>query len=114
MANDIFGTHRHHIVFRSQGGLDFRLNLIELTQEEHEGNDGPHKNRKVDLALKKGLQDKLFVIFPKEDLFDIEQISDKLGRTPRYFEKYFRRVPRTSGMYAGEDIVRRLMGGKLY
>ena len=55
-GNDIFGMHKHHIVFRSQGGLDFALNLIELTQEEHEGDDGPHKNRVRDLELKKRMQ----------------------------------------------------------
>ena len=43
--NDFWGIHKHHIVFRSQGGLDFDLNMIELTQEEHEGNHGPHQSR---------------------------------------------------------------------
>ena len=46
----------HHIVFRSQGGLNFKLNLIPLSIEEHKGDDGPHKNRKRDLELKQLLQ----------------------------------------------------------
>lgn len=114
MGNDIFGIHKHHIVFRSQGGLDFSLNLIELTQEEHEGDDGPHKNRKVDLALKTELQRKLFELFPRGDFFDIKAISKKLGRTPRYFEPHFRKVPMIGGLYPGEEIVKRLMGGRFY
>lgn len=112
--SEIWGMHKHHIVFRSQGGLDFDLNLAELTLEEHEGDDGPHKNRSVDLAMKRELQGKLFDLFPVDDFFDIEQISRKLGRTSRYFGKYFRKVPTIAGMYRGEDIVRHLMGGKLY
>ena len=50
---DIFGMHKHHIIFRSQGGLDFDLNLAEMTLEEHAGDDGPHRNRETDLELKK-------------------------------------------------------------
>lgn len=64
-GNNIFGMHKHHIVFRSQGGLDFAMNLIELTQEEHEGDDGPHKNRVRDLELKKRLQNQLVELFPR-------------------------------------------------
>ena len=29
----------HHIVFRSQGGLNFKLNLIPLSIEEHKGDE---------------------------------------------------------------------------
>ncbi len=114
MGNDIFGMHKHHIVFRSQGGLDFDLNLAEMTLEEHEGDDGPHRNREKDLALKRGLQGKLFELFPEGDYFDIDTISRKLGRTSRYFDKHFRKVPMVGGLFPGEEVVRRLMGGKLY
>ena len=112
--NDIFGLHKHHIVFRSQGGLDFALNMIELTQEEHEGINGPHRNRAVDLALKTDLQRKLFILFPKEELFTIKELSEKLGRTPRYFASKFKRVPMTGDRYSGSEIVKRLMGGRYY
>jgi len=33
---DLFGMHKHHIVHRGQGGLDFPLNMVELTMEERE------------------------------------------------------------------------------
>ena len=59
--------HKHHIVFRSQGGLDFPLNIVQLSYEQHEGNNGPHRNREFDLQLKKHLQDELFYIFSGEN-----------------------------------------------
>lgn len=112
--NDIWGTHKHHIVFRSHGGLDFALNLIDLTMEEHEGKDGPHHNIERDRELKRGLQSKLMELFPEEELFTIEEIARSLGRTKRYFEPHFRKVPMTAGKYSGYEIVKKLMGGRFY
>lgn len=105
--------HKHHIVFRSQGGLDFDLNIIELSYEDHEGKNGPHLNWIVDRMYKLNLQDKLCELFP-DDRYTIEQIAKKLGKSTRYFEKHFRRVPSTAGLYKTEDIIRKLMGGKIY
>ena len=112
--NNMFGMHQHHIVFRSHGGMDFPLNLVELSQEDHEGDMGPHKNRETDLMLKTGLQNKLFELFPEEELFDIDTISEKLGRTSKYFAPRFRKVPQVAGMYKGIDVVKHLMGGRFY
>ena len=112
MGNDIFGMHKHHIIFKSQGGLDFPLNLVELTMEEHLGNSGPHLNSDRDKELKLNLQNQLWGLFPEDGLFTIEEISERLGRTERYFEPHFRKVPLTEGKYRGYDIVKKLMGGK--
>lgn len=105
--------HKHHIVFRSQGGLDFNLNLIELTLEEHEGNNGPHLNKKRDSELKKNLQRELQDIFWK-DTYSINEISKELGKSVKYFEKHFKRVPMAAGEYKREDIIKKLMGGQYY
>jgi DNA-binding CsgD family transcriptional regulator len=105
--------HKHHIVFRSQGGLDFRLNLINLTYEQHEGNNGPHRNRKVDLILKTDLQDQLYKIFSKDE-YTINEIAERLEKSVKYIEKHFRSVPRAAGLYKREDLIRKLMGGKIY
>ena len=43
---------KHHIVFKSQLGLDFELNYKYLTSEEHRGILGPHLNKSVDIAYK--------------------------------------------------------------
>jgi DNA-binding CsgD family transcriptional regulator len=105
--------HKHHIVFRSQGGLDFRLNLINLTYEQHEGNHGPHRNRKVDLILKTDLQDQLYKIFSKDE-YTITEIAERLEKSVKYIEKHFRSVPQAAGLYKREDLIRKLMGGKIY
>lgn len=109
----MFGFHRHHIVFRSQGGLDFPLNIIYLTAEQHEGDDGPHKNKIIDDALKKTLQNKLYKTFIDEE-YTIEEIAEKLGNSVKYFEKHFKKVPQAAGLYKKDDIVKKLMGDKFY
>lgn len=105
--------HNHHIVFRSQGGLDFDLNLIKLSYEDHEGNKGPHLNRERDLELKLDLQEKLMEIF-YEETYSIEEIAKKLGKSKRYFEKNFKKVPSVAGRYRREEIIKKLMGGRFY
>lgn len=106
--------HTHHIVFRSQGGLDFDLNLRRLTPEEHEGTNGLHHNSAVDLMYKMELQNNLDTLFRRECLYTEEQVAKRLGKSVRYWEKNLKKVPRTMGMIRGEDLIRRLMGGKLY
>lgn len=106
--------HRHHIVFQSQGGLDFDLNFKYLTYEEHEGNNGPHLNREVDRAYKLELQGKLQKLFLSEELYTEEQVAKKLGRSTKYWQSHLRKVWRTAGLMRGEDLVRFLMGGQLY
>lgn len=98
--------HKHHIVFRSQGGLDFNLNIIELSYEQHEGPNGPHMNKMVDLVLKKSLQGKLQAIFRRPEGYTIEEIAEKLGKSKRYIEKHFKRVPMAAGLYKPEDIMK--------
>lgn len=105
--------HKHHIVFRSQGGLDFKLNLIDLSLEDHEGSSGPHHNREKDLQLKTSLQESLFELFTKEE-YTVEEIAKLLGKSKHYIEKHFRKVRNFAGIYQKEDIIRKLMGGKLY
>jgi DNA-binding NarL/FixJ family response regulator len=105
--------HKHHIVFRSQGGLDIDLNLMELTYEQHEGPEGPHHNKLIDRILKKDLQEKLFDIFWKEG-YTIEEIAKLLGKSKKYIEKHFRKVPSAAGIYTPEEIIKKLMGGKFY
>ena len=74
-------------MFRSQGGLNFRLNLIPLSIEEHKGDGGPHKNRQRDLELKQWLQEQLFDLFDRERLYTLKEIAVKLGKTPVQVEE---------------------------
>lgn len=107
------GLHKHHIVFRSQGGLDFELNYKHLTYEEHEGAAGPHQNRAVDLCYKIELQKKLEKLFPKGP-YNIKEIAERLGRSEKYWKTHFRKVSPIGGPYQKKEIIRKLMGGKLY
>lgn len=104
----------HHIVFRSQGGLNFKLNLIPLSVEEHKGDDGPHKNRQRDLELKQWLQEQLFEMFQRDELYTLKEIASKLGMREKTLYKPFKRVDMTAGEYLGKNVVKRLMGGRFY
>lgn len=104
----------HHIVFRSQGGLNFKLNLIPLSIEEHKGDDGPHKNRQRDLELKQRLQEQLFEMFHRDELYTLKEIALKLGMREKTLYKPFKRVDMTAGEYLGLNVVKRLMGGRFY
>jgi hypothetical protein len=55
--------HDHHIVFRSQGGLDLQANMTELSYEQHLGNKSPHRDREVDISLKTDLQNTYYNLF---------------------------------------------------
>jgi hypothetical protein len=106
-------SHKHHIVFRSQGGLDVEDNLIDLSFKQHEGNDGPHLSREADLKLKTDLQSYYYERFPNEE-YTISEIAIILRKSERYIEKHFRKVKNFAGIYKREDIIRKLMGDKLY
>lgn len=105
--------HRHHIVFKSQQGLDTVYNLIELSYEDHEGNNGPHQSKEANLKLKLELQEEYYRIFDKEE-YTIKEIANILRKSEKYIEKHFRKVKNFAGIYQKEDIIRKLMGGKLY
>ncbi len=103
---------RHHIVYKSQVGLDFPLNYKRLTWEEHRGPNGPHLNRETDLRYKRELQEKLFRILPNE-YYTIKEIRKILGIRPSQ-AKVFKKLPYGPEGIKREDIIRRLMGGRLY
>ena len=107
------GLEKHHIVFKSQGGLDFAWNYMFLTPEQHRGNEGPHRNRERDLELKRSMQKNLKGILREKD-YTLEGIIKTLGLKRKQAEKAFKRVTCRGGKYKTEDIIRRLMGGKLY
>jgi hypothetical protein len=104
---------KHHIVFRSQGGLDIPLNFRYLCVEHHTGKDGPHKNRSLDIKYKTEEQERLFELFA-EDSYTMSQIVEIIGSDDDRIEKRFRKVPNRAGIYEREDIIRALMGGRIY
>jgi AraC-like DNA-binding protein len=105
--------HEHHIVFRSQRGLDIDDNLIDLSYEQHLGNNSPHMNREVDLKLKTDLQKHYYERFPNAE-YSISEIAKILRKSERYIEKHFRKVKNFAGIYKRDEIIKKLMGGKFY
>jgi DNA-binding CsgD family transcriptional regulator len=106
-------SHKHHIVFRSHHGLDTDANMIDLSYMDHEGNDGPHLNREVDLKLKTDLQDRYYKMFANEE-YEIPEIAKILGKSEKYIYKHFRKVKNFAGIYKREEIIKELMGGRFY
>ncbi len=103
---------KHHIVFKSQGGLDFELNYKHLSAEDHRGNYGPHLNKRVDMAYKIEMESKLRKLLHK-DYYSIEELIKILGLKPKQAHRAFRKKVKVKGIEI-EDIIFRLMGGSFY
>lgn len=105
---------RHHIVFRSHGGLNIDVNYAYLCTWHHtQGPDAPHRNHWRDLLLKLRMQRDLENMLWAET-YRVEEIAEIIGIDRRSLEKKMRRVPNEQGNYKREDIIKFLMGGKLY
>ena len=104
---------KHHIIFKSQGGLDFELNYKYLSSEDHRGNLGPHLNRKVDLHYKRELELKLRKLL-RDEYYTIEELIDILGLKKKQAYKAFRIIKKTEYGMRTEDVIFRLLGGSFY
>lgn len=105
---------RHHIVFRSHGGLNVEVNYCYLCAWHHiDGPDAPHKNRAADLALKLREQRDLQNMFWCKT-YRIEEIAEIIGMSRRTLARKMRNVPAVLGEYRREDIIKFIMGGRLY
>lgn len=104
---------RHHIVYKSQGGLDFPLNYVYLCSWHHRGVNGPHKNRRVDLEYKIEMQKKIEKILVR-DFYKMKDFMELLHinkRQAKIITKDFRLYKEG---YRTKDIIKRIMGGRLY
>ncbi len=111
------GCHSHHIVFRSQGGPDIAMNLIRLCPYHHNMSpEGVHMNPALDKRLKRVLQKEYETVFEFEEKeLTVELVADRIGMSKKKAEKYFSKVPKNpDGTMDRENIIRRLMGGRLY
>lgn len=111
------GCHSHHIVFRSQGGPDIAMNLIRLCPYHHNMSpEGVHMNPALDKRLKRVLQKEYETVFEFEEKeLTVELVADRIGMSKKKAEKYFSKIQKNpDGTMDREDIIRRLMGGKLY
>lgn len=105
---------RHHIVFRSHGGLNIDVNYAYLCTWHHtQGPDAPHRNRATDLRLKLRMQRDLENMLWRET-YRIAEIAEIIGTGRRTLARRMRAVPNVQGNYKREEIIKYLMGGKLY
>ena len=105
---------RHHIIFRSHGGMDIKVNYCYLCAWHHtQGPDAPHRSREADLRLKVRLQRDLENMF-RADEYHLDEIAKIIGYDRRRLARKMRNVPHQLGKYGRRDIITFLMGGRLY
>ena len=103
---------KHHIIFKSQQGLDFEMNYKYLTSEEHRGNNGPHMCRKTDLAYKKEMQKNLEKTLIQK-YYTTKDLIEILGLKERQANKAFRKIEGPRGIKR-KDAIKKLMGDRFY
>jgi len=104
---------KHHIVYKSQGGIEFPLNFRYLCSQHHRGEMGPHKNRGLDLEYKLNMQRQLQELLIKEFYYPLE-LELLLNINKGMIERLFKTCKLYACGYRKEDIVFRLMGLKKY
>lgn len=104
---------KHHIVFKSQGGLDFELNYKPLTPYDHRGPKGPHMCRETDLKYKREMQRKLEEILINE-FYTEKELIKLLGLKPEQAHRAFRKINKHEHGMKREDIIFRLTGNRNY
>lgn len=108
-------TERHHCVFRSQSTLmiDMEINFKDLCNVCHRGKDGPHLNRKKDLQYKVEVQKKLQKVLCKK-YYTVEGMQKALKISFNKVKKIIKTLQLHKEGYSSEEIIRLLMGGKIY
>jgi len=104
---------KHHIVYKSQGGIEFPLNFRYLCALHHRGNIGPHKNRILDLEYKLDMQRKLENILIKE-VYLIEELEPLLNINKGMIKRLFKDGKFEDKGFRRADIIFKLMGRKKY
>lgn len=104
----------HHIVHKHEGGYDIKLNYKYLCNyHHHRGKNGPHNCIETDLRYKLELQDKLYKLLPK-DYYTAKELYTILGMSNSSLKKLIKKLKLFKEGYSKEDIIKNLMGGKLY
>jgi len=84
-----------------------------LTPEQHRGNNGPHLCKYANMLLKIHLQDKLIRILHKE-FYTEDELIEELQLKPTQAHKICKKFTVYKEGYKREDVIRRLLGGKIY
>ena len=103
----------HHIVHRSEGGLDIEINYKYLCNEHHRGKNGPHHSSEIDLKYKLELQKDLLKLLNK-NFYTIKELSNTLNFSLNVAKRITKDLRLYKEGYKKEDIILYLMGGTLY
>lgn len=103
----------HHIVQRSQGGYDFKLNYKYLCNTHHRGKKGPHFDKEIDLIYKLEFQNKLYELLPKK-YYKSKELLNILELPPSSLRRLLKNLKQYKEGYDKEDIILKLMGGIKY
>ncbi|MDF2882529.1 MAG: hypothetical protein K0R54_3086 [Clostridiaceae bacterium] len=104
---------KHHIVYRSQGGVDYELNFKYLCSEHHRGKNGPHKDRNLDLQYKLELQSKIKQLL-KNEYYSIDELVQILKINKGMMKRLLKNFKLYKEGYKSSDVIFRLMGCKEY
>ena len=103
----------HHIVHRSEGGLDIELNYKYLCPRHHRGKGGPHHCKEVDIRYKLELQNKLLYMLRKE-YYSFKELSLELNLPNNALKRITKDLKLYKEGYKKNDVILKIMGGKLY
>lgn len=103
----------HHIIHRSEGGLDIEINYKYLCEKHHRGKDGPHRSLETDIKYKIELQNKLYTLLPKE-YYSYKELGRILDLSVNSLKKITKNVKLYKEGYKTDHIILKLMGNKLY
>lgn len=104
---------KHHIIYKSQGGLDYPLNYKYLCANHHRGREGPHKNIKVDLQYKLELQNKLQTILCNS-YYTFDELIKLLNISKNLLKRLSKNLKLYKEGYKSSEIIYLLMGRKVY
>ena len=103
----------HHIVHRSEGGLDIELNYKYLCPSHHRGKYGPHQSKEIDLRYKLDFQNKLFDIL-KKDYYAFKELALELNIPKNTLKRITKNLKLYKEGYKRSDVIFKIMGEKFY
>lgn len=103
----------HHIVHRSEGGLDIELNYKYLCEKHHRGKNGPHHSIETDIKYKLELQNKLYSLLPKE-YYTFKELVQILELSINALKRITKNIKLSKEGYKKDYIIIHIMGGTLY
>lgn len=103
----------HHIVHKHEGGYDIKLNYKYLCNYHHRGKNGPHHCIEIDIKYKLEMQEKLFRLLSK-NYYTSKELYNLLGIRKSSLKRLVKNLKLYKEGYSKEDIIKNLMGGKLY